>query len=115
MTASASTIQYNRIPTMSCQISTESPKDAPNDSATVPTMTNAATTLRVMNIMISKIGVSAAIPAIHEVVFRAVLDVLVGRGSSGQVDFADPARGCSLNGLLRCVSDGRDVQKCPGG
>ncbi len=49
---------------MSCQISTESPKEAPNDSATVPTMTNAATRLRVMIIMMSKIRLSAAIPAI---------------------------------------------------
>ena len=64
MTASASTIQYNSIPRMSCQISTESPKDAPIDSATVPTMTNAAITLRVMNIMISKIRLIAAIAAI---------------------------------------------------
>ena len=48
MTASANTTQYSWIPRMSCQIKTESPKDAPSDSATVPTITSAATKLRVM-------------------------------------------------------------------
>ena len=46
---------------MYCQTSTDSPNDAPSDSATVPTITNAATTLRVMNIMMSRIRLSAAI------------------------------------------------------
>ena len=62
--ASANTIQNRWIPKMSCQINTDSPNEAPNDSATVPTMTNAATMLRVMNIMTSRIRLSAAIPAI---------------------------------------------------
>ena len=62
--ANANTIQYNSMPRMSCQISTESPNEAPNDSATVPTMTNAATMLRVMNTITSRISPSAAIPAI---------------------------------------------------
>ena len=47
---------------MSCQISTDSPNEAPSDSATVPTMTSAATRLRVMNIITSRIRLSAAIP-----------------------------------------------------
>ena len=45
-------------------MSTESPKDAPSDSSTVPTMTADATTLRVMISMMAKINASAAIPAI---------------------------------------------------
>ena len=60
MMASANTIQYNWIPKMSSQISTESPKEAPNDSATVPTITSAATKLRVMISMMSRIRLSAA-------------------------------------------------------
>ncbi|CFE90798.1 Uncharacterised protein [Mycobacterium tuberculosis] len=65
MTASASTIQYNWIPRRCCHTSTDRPKEAPNDSATVPTITSAATRLRVMIIMMSKIKLSAAIPAIR--------------------------------------------------
>ena len=49
---------------MSCQTSTDRPNEAPNDSATVPTMTSAATRLRVMINMMSKIRLSAAIAAI---------------------------------------------------
>ena len=64
MIASASTIQYNSMPSRCCQISTESPKDAPSDSTTVPTITRAATRLRVMNIMISRIRLTAAITTI---------------------------------------------------
>ena len=60
----ASTIQYSSMPKMYCHTRTDSPKDAPNDSTTVPTMTNAATRLRVMKIMISRIRLSAAIAAI---------------------------------------------------
>ena len=49
---------------MCCQISTDSPNEAPSDITTVPTMTAAATTLRVMISMMMKIRPSAAIPAI---------------------------------------------------
>ena len=49
---------------MCCQNRTDSPKDAPSDSTTVPTMTPAATTLRVMSSMMMKISVGAATPAI---------------------------------------------------
>ena len=51
------------MPKMYCHTNTDSPNEAPNDSATVPTMTSAATRLRVMNIMISRIRLSAAMPA----------------------------------------------------
>ncbi|CFE40571.1 Uncharacterised protein [Mycobacterium tuberculosis] len=49
---------------MSCQTNTESPKEAPMESTTVPTITTAATTLRVMIIMMIKIKLIAATPAI---------------------------------------------------
>ena len=58
--ASASTIQYSSMPSRCCQISTDSPNEAPSDSTTVPTITSAATTLRVTNIMISRIRLAAA-------------------------------------------------------
>ncbi len=64
MIAIASTIQCNLMPRMYCQRSTESPNEAPSESSTVPTMTRAATTLRVMISMMMKIKVAAAIPAI---------------------------------------------------
>ena len=50
---------------MYCQSSTESPNEAPSESSTVPTMTKAATTARVMISMMTKIKVAAAIPAIN--------------------------------------------------
>src|SRR3712207_7023831 len=37
---SASTIQYSWMPRMYCQTRTDRPKEAPNDRATVPTMTS---------------------------------------------------------------------------
>ena len=43
-----STIQNNFMPNRYCQSSTDTPNDAPNESATVPTITSAATKLRVM-------------------------------------------------------------------
>ena len=64
MTAKASTTQYNSMPSMYCHSSTESPNEAPNDTATVPTITIAATRLRVMIIMINKIRLSEAIATI---------------------------------------------------
>ena len=51
MTASANTIQYNG-PEDVLPDEHRNPKEVPNDNATVPTMTHAATMLRVMNIMI---------------------------------------------------------------
>ena len=65
MTDIASTIQCNLMPRTYCQISTEKPKDAPNESATVPTITRAAIKLRVMISMMMKIRQSAEIPAIR--------------------------------------------------
>ncbi|CNG93914.1 Uncharacterised protein [Mycobacterium tuberculosis] len=59
-----STIQCIWMPRMSCQTSTDSPKDAPRESNTVPTITRAAMKLRVMISMIMKIRQIAAIPAI---------------------------------------------------
>ncbi len=64
MTANASTTQYSWMPRMYCQTRTDSPNEAPNESATVPTITSAATRPRVMSIMINKIRLSAASPAI---------------------------------------------------
>ncbi|SHX70695.1 Uncharacterised protein [Mycobacteroides abscessus subsp. abscessus] len=49
---------------MFCQIRTDRPNAAPNERATVPTITSAATKLRVMINMIPKIRHSAATPAI---------------------------------------------------
>ena len=63
MTASGRITQYSWMPKMYCHTSTDRPNEAPNDSATVPTMTSAATMLRVMNIMISRIRLSAAMAA----------------------------------------------------
>src|SRR5258707_801745 len=52
-----------------CQSSTESPNDAPSESATVPTITRAATKLRVMTSMMIKMRQSEAIPAIKRSYF----------------------------------------------
>ena len=52
------------MPMMYCQISTEIPNDAPSDSTTVPTITSAATRLRVISNMIRKIRQIDAMPAI---------------------------------------------------
>ena len=60
----ASTIQCNGIPRMCCQINTDRPNDVPSDSATVPTMIAAATTLRVRISMMMKIRHSEDSPAI---------------------------------------------------
>ena len=60
-----STIQCSLMPKMYCQISTDSPNDEPNESATVPTMTRAAIKLRVMSSMMMKIRQSAPTAAIH--------------------------------------------------
>ncbi|CPT21209.1 Uncharacterised protein [Mycobacteroides abscessus subsp. abscessus] len=43
---------------------TDRPNEAPNESATVPTMTSEATKLRVINSMIRKIKHNAEMPAI---------------------------------------------------
>ena len=64
MTARARTTQYNSMPSRYCHTSTESPNEAPNDSATVPTITIAATRLRVISIMINKIRLSEAMATI---------------------------------------------------
>ena len=64
MTDIASTIQCSGWPRMCCQISTDSPNEVPSDNATVPTMTAAATTLRVRISMMMKIRHSEANPAI---------------------------------------------------
>ena len=64
MTAIAITMKCSSIPITCCQTRTDSPKDAPSDSTTVPTMTAAATRLRVMSSMMMKISDSAAMPAI---------------------------------------------------
>jgi hypothetical protein len=52
------------MPNKSCQISTDSPNDAAIELLAVPTITNAATTLRVSSNMIMKISVRAEITAI---------------------------------------------------
>ena len=49
---------------MCCQNSTDSPKEAPSESATVPTMTAAATKARVMISMMMKMRQSEEMPAI---------------------------------------------------
>ena len=58
------------MPRMCCQISTDSPNDVPSDSSTVPTMTAAATTARVIISMMMKIRQSEAIPAISRSQFE---------------------------------------------
>ncbi|SKU94152.1 Uncharacterised protein [Mycobacteroides abscessus subsp. abscessus] len=63
ITDSGTTNQCRSIPKRSCQIRTETPTDAPSDTATVPTMTRAATTLPVTRSMMMKIRQSEAIPA----------------------------------------------------
>ena len=63
MTDIASTIQCSSMPRRCCQISTDRPNEAPSDSTTVPTITAAATTARVMISMMMKISASAAMPA----------------------------------------------------
>ena len=65
MIAIGITIQCSSIPRMCCQISTESPNDAPSDNTTVPTITTAAIRLLVNSTMIMKIRHSEAIPAIN--------------------------------------------------
>ena len=65
-----STIQWICMPRRYCQTSTDSPKDAPSESNTVPTITKAAIKLRVMISMMMKIRQTAATPAIK----RSYLD-----------------------------------------
>ena len=60
MTAKGNITQYKSTPMRCCQTNTDRPNEAPNDNATVPTMTSAATRLRVMNIMISRMRLSEA-------------------------------------------------------
>ena len=55
---------------MYCHISTDSPNDVPSESSTVPTMTAAAITARVINNMMMKIKQSEAIPAISRSKFE---------------------------------------------
>ncbi|PQM44776.1 hypothetical protein C1Y40_05069 [Mycobacterium talmoniae] len=66
----ASTSQCRSMPSRYCHTSTDSPNEAPSDSATVPTITAAATRLRVMMSMMMKIRHSDATPAIS----RSTLD-----------------------------------------
>ena len=55
---------------MCCQISTDIPNDAPRESTTVPTITNAATRLLVISSMMRKIRQIDAIPAISRSYFE---------------------------------------------
>ena len=64
MTDSASTIQWRWMPNRSCQINTDRPNDAAIELLAVPTITSAATTLRVSSSMIMKISVNADTTAI---------------------------------------------------
>ena len=64
MTDITITSQCNLTPIRYCQSSTDIPNEAPNDNATVPTITNAATRLRVMSSMMMKIMHSDEMPAI---------------------------------------------------
>src|SRR5712675_1105023 len=61
-------------------MSTDRPKAAAIVLAAVPTITSAATRLRVSSSMIMKISVSAAATAISRSYFFTVVHVLVGRG-----------------------------------
>ncbi|SHW51215.1 Uncharacterised protein [Mycobacteroides abscessus subsp. abscessus] len=61
----ASTIQCRLTPRMYCHSSTDKPKDAPSESATVPTITRAAMKLRVVMSMMMNTRQIAAIPAIN--------------------------------------------------
>ncbi|SKW69614.1 Uncharacterised protein [Mycobacteroides abscessus subsp. abscessus] len=69
MTDIASTTQLICMPQMCCHTRTDRPNDAPSESATVPTMTKAATRLRVINNMMMKMRHSAATPAIRRSYF----------------------------------------------
>ncbi|SHV57891.1 Uncharacterised protein [Mycobacteroides abscessus subsp. abscessus] len=64
MTVNGSTNQCNCKPRMCSHSSTDRPNDAPSDIAMVPTIVNAATMLRVMTSMITKIRHSDAMTAI---------------------------------------------------
>ena len=64
MTAITITSQWILMPNKSCQISTDSPKDAAMELAAVPTITSAAARARVMSSMIMKISVRADTTAI---------------------------------------------------
>ena len=63
ITAIGNTIQCSGIPMMCCQISTDRPSADASETTTVPTITAAATTLRVINNMMMKIKAIEAIPA----------------------------------------------------
>ncbi len=69
MTASGKMTQYNGMPKMYCHTTTDIPNDAASDSATVPTITSAATRLRVRNIMMSRMRPSEANAAISRSYF----------------------------------------------
>ncbi len=57
-------IQFSSNPSMCCHTSTDSPKAAPSDSSTVPTIAIDAIAARVMISMTAKMSVSAASPTI---------------------------------------------------
>ncbi|AUS49499.1 Uncharacterised protein [Mycobacterium tuberculosis] len=65
MTDIASTSQCRWIARICCQSSTDSPKEAPSESATVPTMTAAAIKARVMISMMIKMRQRDEIAAIR--------------------------------------------------
>ena len=65
------------MPRRYCQTSTESPKDAPRETNTVPTITKAATKLRVMISMMIRIKQSDATPAIKRSHFEPSTKSLV--------------------------------------
>ncbi len=64
ITANASTIQFNSIPTIRSKMNTDRPNAAPNEITTVPTITIDATNARVMISITMKIRVRAANAAI---------------------------------------------------
>ncbi len=84
---------------MYCQTSTDSPNDAPNDSATVPTMTSAAIKLRVMISMIDENEAKRTDSRDHQVVFSAVAQIFISRRGACDVDLGVRER-CSLERLL---------------
>src|SRR5215207_8218502 len=100
MTAKSNITQYKSMPSRCCHTNTDRPNEAPNDNATVPTMTSAATRLRVMNNMIRKNEAERRDAGDDQVVARHVRDVLVGGRRTADVDLR-PRQRRALDRLLR--------------
>src|SRR5271156_5921353 len=110
------TSQWILMPKRSCQMSTDSPKDAAIELPAVPTITSAATRERVRISMIRKIRVSADTTAIMRSYFVPLAMSLKVAGRTAKIDFG-VRQGGHLQARLRGRAprtDSRDPSRSHG-